>query len=101
MINKKKLKKIKKKMLFINTARAQIIDSKSLLKFKKKIIYATDVLDKEPPLDTKPKTRKYNNKLLNKDNIIVTPHMAASTLDTQKSISNLLSKKIIKYFLNY
>ena len=101
MINKNNLKKIKKKMLFINTARAQIIDSKSLLKSKKKIIYATDVLDKEPPLDTKPKTRKYNNKLLNKDNIIVTPHMAASTLDTQKSISNLLSKKIIKYFLNY
>ena len=97
MITEKQLRKMKKKTLLINTSRAQVIDSKSILKFGKKIIYATDLLDKEPPLDIKSKFKKYNNQLLNKKNIIVTPHMAASTLDAQKKISVFLSKKIIDF----
>ena len=64
----------------------------------KKIIYVTDLLDKDPPLDTKSSANKYSNKLLKKDNIFVTPHMEASTLDSQEKISQFLSKKIIKFF---
>jgi len=95
MLGRKDLKKMKNKKYIINTSRANIIDSKSILEFTKKINYATDVLDKEPPLDVKPKFTKYNNNLLRKKNIIVTPHMAASTQDTQKKISMFLSKRLI------
>jgi len=95
MISFKQLKKMKNKVLIVNTSRANIVDAKSILKSKKKIIYATDLLDKEPPLDFKPKFKKYKNKLLRKENIIITPHMAASTLDTQKKISMHLSKELI------
>jgi D-3-phosphoglycerate dehydrogenase / 2-oxoglutarate reductase len=95
MLGIKELKKIKNKKFIINTSRASIIDSKSILNFTKQVNYATDVLDKEPPLDIKPKFTKYNNNLLKKKNIIITPHMAASTQDTQKKISMFLSKKLI------
>ena len=95
MISFKQLKKMKNKVLIVNTSSANIVDAKSILKSKKKIIYATDLLDKEPPLDFKPKFKKYKNKLLRKENIIITPHMAASTLDTQKKISMHLSKELI------
>lgn len=98
MIREKQIRKMKKNTLIINTSRAQIVDSKAILKHRKKIIYVTDLLDKEPPLDTKSSANKYSNKLLKKDNIIVTPHMAASTLDSQEKISKFLSKKIIKFF---
>ena len=97
MISSNQLKNIKKKILIINTSRANVVDAKSILKLKTKVTYVTDLLDKEPPLDIKPKFKRYKNQLLGKDNIIITPHMAASTIDTQKKISMHLSKKIISY----
>ena len=97
MINKDQFNKIKKNIILINCARAELIDDNALINAikAKKIIYAAlDVINPEPNYDQVKKNIRH--KLLKIKNIIYTPHLAASTIDAQRKISQELAFKLIK-----
>ena len=98
LINKKQFNKIKKNIILINCARAELINDSDLIKAiqSKKISYAAiDVINPEPNYDKK--KNSFKHKLLKTKNIFYTPHLAASTIDAQKKISQELSFKLIKF----
>jgi len=98
LINKKLFDKIKRNILLINCARAELINDNDLIKAirSKKIFYAAlDVINPEPNYDKK--KNDLSHKLLNTKNIFYTPHLAASTVDAQRKISRELSLKLIKF----
>lgn len=75
--------------IFINTSRGEIVDEKALIKaVKEKGIRAgIDVFSTEPP--------DFSSELFSLDNVIVTPHMAGVTMESQQrfiaeTISNVL-----------
>ena len=51
---------------------------------------ALDVFIKEPPDPA--------SAIINHPKVIATPHLGASTIDAQKTISSILSNEIIKFF---
>ncbi len=103
LISDKELNLIKKSAFLINCARGGIIDEKALAKAlsEKKIAGAAlDVYSQEPPF-------KLN--LIDAENIIVTPHLGASTKEAQvnvaieaaNSLKDALLGKAINNALNY
>tara|TARA_Y100001970_G_scaffold109323_1_gene136581 strand:+ start:400 stop:1368 length:969 start_codon:yes stop_codon:yes gene_type:complete len=93
LISKNEFKIFKKNLILINTARGGIINEKALYDaLIKKKIYAAglDVFEKEPPEE--------NNKLFTLDNIIVTPHNSALTIECRKRMS-LESCENVTYYL--
>ena len=94
---------MKPKSFIINCARGGIIDEDALyqaLKEKRIAGAAIDVFGEEPP---------FNSKLLELDNIIVTPHLGASTEEAQTNVAievahcvkDALLGKAIKNAVNY
>lgn len=99
IINKSQFDKIKKNIILVNCARAELINDNALIRAikLKKISYAAlDVINPEPNYDIRKNTIK--NKLLKTKNIFYTPHLAASTIDAQKKISLELTSNLIKFF---
>ena len=81
LISYKELSLMKPKAFIINCARGGIVNEEALydaLKAKKIGGAALDVFSKEPPLDSK---------LLELDNILVTPHLGASTDEAQVNVA--------------
>ncbi len=81
MINAETIKTMKDGVRLINCARGGIIDEKALydaLVSGKVAGAALDVFETEPPTDSP---------LLKIDNVIVTPHLGASTVEAQKNVS--------------
>ncbi|MBU1121950.1 MAG: phosphoglycerate dehydrogenase [Candidatus Omnitrophota bacterium] len=81
LISDKELEMMKSKAFIINCARGGVVDEDALyraLKDKKIAGAALDVFSKEPPLDSK---------LLELDNIVVTPHLGASTEEAQINVA--------------
>lgn len=92
LINKKKLETMKETSIIVNTSRGGIINEKDLhwaLKNEKIFGAGTDVYNKEPP-DSK-------NPLFNLENIILTPHNAALTLECRKRMSIETIENILFY----
>ncbi len=92
MISTKELNLMKKNSIIINTARGGIINEESLYiaLLKKKIKGAAcDVLTEEPP--------KNGNKLLNLDNIIITPHSAWASIQSRQALVEGIVRNIEKY----
>lgn len=86
-------KKMKKNLIIINTARGGIINENDLYKaIKNKLIAAAglDVLSTEPP--------KNNYKLLKLDNVIITPHSAASTEESRLRMATESLENIFSFF---
>lgn len=74
-IDSKELNMMKKNAILINTSRGGIVNEDALydaLKEKKIAGAALDVYETEPPI---------NHKLLKLDNVLLTPHCGASTID--------------------
>jgi D-3-phosphoglycerate dehydrogenase len=97
MISSPQFNLTKKGLLLINCARAGLIDDLALLNaIKNGQVRAAslDVLDPEPSFDISPEGSTYNHTLLNHPEIIVTPHIGASTVDAQKRISLDLAGQI-------
>ncbi|MDD5195465.1 MAG: phosphoglycerate dehydrogenase [Candidatus Omnitrophica bacterium] len=81
LISAKQLALMKPKAFLINCARGEIIDEEALynaLKEKKIAGAALDVYSKEPPVDFK---------LIELDNVVATPHLAASTEEAQLNVA--------------
>ena len=103
LISSKEFSMMKSKAFIINCARGGIVNEDALYgALNKKIIAgaAFDVFSKEPP---------FNSKLLELDNIVLTPHLGASTQEAQIQVAieaahcvkDALLGKAIKNAVNY
>lgn len=89
MINAANLKTCKKGVRFVNVARGGIIDEAALAEAVKSghvAGAAIDVFSEEPPT---------GNPLLEVDNIIVTPHLGASTEEAQVNVADVVARQIV------
>ncbi len=91
MINAKSIAKMKKGVRIVNVARGGIINEKDLaeaLKSGRVEAAALDVFEKEPlPADSP---------LLGLDNVVVTPHLGASTVEAQVNVAVDVVEQIIE-----
>lgn len=90
MFGEKEFAMMKTGVRFINIARGKIVDTEALYEAlsSKKVAYAAlDVTDPEP--------LPGNHKLLTLDNITVTPHIAASTVETRDAMARLAAENIL------
>ncbi len=95
MINQKRLNLMNEKTLLINTARGALIDEVALVDAlsSKKIGGAALDVYKEEPL-------KNANLWKCDENLILTPHIGSSTIETQVNAAVTIAEKIINYFKN-
>jgi len=94
MINAEAINKMKKGAFIINCARGGLVNEDDLLKALNSgqlSGVALDVYEVEPP----PK----NSPLLNHANVILTPHLGASTMEAQEKVAILIAEQISD-FLN-
>lgn len=94
IINAKEINLMKSNALIINTARGDLVSETDLyeaLKNKKIAGAALDVFASEPATD---------NILFGLDNIILTPHIAASTCEAQIIVAEMIANQFVDYFLN-
>ncbi len=95
MINKDAFAKMKDGVMLINCARGGIVDEDALceaLKLGKVAGAAMDVFAEEPPPADHP--------LLPMDNVIVTPHLGASTAEAQTNVAVAIANQIADYLKN-
>lgn len=93
LISKKEFEKMKNGVILVNTARGGIVNEKDAfeaLKSGKMVVYATDVFENEPPSP--------DNPLLNHENVIITPHIGAQTLEGNTRASLEAAEKVIEVF---
>ena len=90
VINAKSIATMKDGVRIINCARGGIIDEKALydaIKSGKVAGAALDVFEEEPPLESP---------LLSLDQVIVTPHLGASTVEAQLNVAVSVAKQCIE-----
>lgn len=94
MISTKEFKKMRNTACLINAARGGVVDEEALYEalVNKEIRSAYfDVYSYEPP--------KPNDKLLQLDNFLLTPHIAARTIESEKRTCKMSSEIIIEQLL--
>ncbi len=97
LISEKELKACKKGVRIINAARGGIINEKALydaIKDGHVAGAALDVLEKEPNFTKNPEEQDYTNPLLELDNVIITPHLGASTEEANHNVSINVAKLV-------
>jgi D-3-phosphoglycerate dehydrogenase len=90
MINDESISNMKDGVIIVCPARGGVIDEKALvtaLKGGKVRAAALDVFEEEPPEE--------DNELFNLDNVILTPHIGASTSEGQKRVGIEIVNKVI------
>lgn len=90
LIDEQKLSTMKKTAKIINTSRGGVIDEDALYNALKNGNLggaALDVFEKEPAT---------NHKLVELDNVILTPHIGAQTKEAQSLAANVIGEKIIQ-----
>ena len=94
ILNKNTMKKCKQSVKIINCARGGLIvenDLIELLKNKEISGAALDVFSEEPPK---------NKKLFDLDNLILTPHLGASTSEAQENVAIQIAQQISDFINN-
>ena len=94
IINTKEINLMKNSALIINTARGNLVSENDLcdaLQNKKIAGAALDVFATEPAK---------NNILFGLDNILLTPHIAASTNESQIVVAEMVANQFVDYFVN-
>ena len=92
MINGEHLNSMKKGALIINTSRSEFIDGPDLLSaLKNRQIggYAADVTWNEPP------SAPWEKELIAMDNVIITPHIGAQTIEAQRRVAEYTLKNLL------
>ncbi|HET8719574.1 MAG TPA: NAD(P)-dependent oxidoreductase, partial [Candidatus Nitrosotenuis sp.] len=90
IINEKIFRKMKSNSFLINTARGKIINEKDLIKaLKSRIIAgaALDVFENEPI--------GKNNRLTSLQNVVLTPHIGSSTVETREKMAQITIRNLI------
>ncbi len=92
LLNKNNLKLLKNTSILLNCARGGIINENELIDIlkKRKIKYAClDVFENEPDI---------NQRFLDLENVILTPHLAGKTKESKQRIAVNLAEHIIDYY---
>ena len=92
MIDERRLNMMKDSAILVNIARGGLVDEEALYKVLKenKIKGAVlDVFEEEPPRDSK---------LLGLDNVVLTPHLGASTEEAQINAGTVVVEKLRNFF---
>lgn len=95
LINSQSIATMKDGVILVNCARSGIVNDDDLfdaLESGKIGAAALDVFSTEPP--------DANDKLLNHQNVIATPHLAASTEEAQVNVAMSIAEQIIDYLVN-
>ncbi len=90
LIGKKELSAMKRGAMIVNTARGRIVDESALIETLKSgqlSSAALDVFEKEP-IDS-------GNPLLNMDNVILTPHLGASSLEAMRRMATQVAEGVL------
>jgi len=90
LLDAQKISTMKKTAKIINTSRGGVIDEDALYEAIKNGTLggaALDVFEKEPAI---------GNKLVELDNVILTPHIGAQTKEAQSLAANVIAEKIIQ-----
>lgn len=91
LLGPKNLAKTKKGVYLINCARGGIIDEQALIPFLENghvAGVALDVFEQEPPGD---------HPLLSFDNVVVTPHLGASTVEAQVNVATQVAEEVLTF----
>lgn len=94
LINAEALSKVKKGVFVLNCARGGIVNEKALAEAIQAGTVAgaaLDVYTKEPPV---------GNPLLALDQVVLTPHLGASTAEAQENVATAVADQVIDYLLN-
>lgn len=97
MIGEEQLKLCKKGVRLVNAARGGLFNEKALCEAIKSGHVAgagIDVLDPEPGYDKPPEQQTYKNPLLELDNVIVTPHLGASTEEANYNVGTAITRLV-------
>lgn len=97
LISTKEFKLMKKTAFLVNTSRGPIVDELALIKAleKKQIAGAAlDVFECEPSIDCNPRD-KYE--LRKQPNVILTPHIASSTIEARQMMTNVVVKNVLAH----
>ena len=92
-------KKMKKNSIFVNTSRGEIVNENSLIKAlnsKKIKSAAVDVIQGEQKSDLSKNKLVQYSKINN--NLIITPHMAGLTYESEKLAANITFQNLNKFF---
>ncbi len=92
MIGKKAFEQMKEGVMIINCARGGIVDENALdeaMESGKVAGAALDVFSTEPPPPDLP--------LLQRDNVISTPHLGASTAEAQENVAIMVARQLISF----
>ncbi|MEM1532494.1 MAG: hydroxyacid dehydrogenase [Desulfurococcaceae archaeon] len=93
LINESRLKLMKKTAILINTSRGEVIDTEALVKALKEGWIAgagLDVFEEEPLPKDHPLTKL--------DNVVLTPHIGASTSEALERSSVMIAEKVRDFF---
>ncbi|RLI25356.1 3-phosphoglycerate dehydrogenase [Candidatus Bathyarchaeota archaeon] len=88
LIGERELRLMKPTAYLVNTARGAIVDEEALVRALEEgwiAGAALDVYEREPP----------SSRLAGLENVILTPHVGASTVEAQKRIARVLAEKIL------
>jgi D-3-phosphoglycerate dehydrogenase len=97
MIGEEQLKLCKKGVRLVNAARGGLYNEKALydaIKSGHVAAAAIDVLDPEPGYDRPPEEQTYVNPLLELDQVIITPHLGASTREANYNVGTSITKLV-------
>lgn len=92
-INENEFSLMKNDAILINTARGKLVNKEALIKKIKEnsnFIYASDVFEKEPPLED-------NYDLLNFKNVLITPHIGFYTFEAMEKRAEIIFNKLFDY----
>ncbi len=93
LINEDRLRLMKRTAILINTARGGVVDTEALVKALSEGWIAgagLDVYEEEPLPKDHPLTKL--------DNVVLTPHIGANTVEAQERAGIEIAKKIIEFF---
>jgi len=96
MINTTLLSKMKSSAIFVNTARASVVNRLDLLEIleTQKISGAIlDVFDHEPPDET-------DYKIIHLPNVLATPHIAGATFEVEDHHAEIMNEALMDWFIN-
>ena len=97
MVGEDQLNICKEGVRLVNAARGGLFNEKALynaVKSNHVAGVAIDVLDPEPGYDKPPEQQTYINPLLELDNVIVTPHLGASTEEANYNVGTAITRLV-------
>ncbi|MBA4493518.1 2-hydroxyacid dehydrogenase [Paenactinomyces guangxiensis] len=96
MINKELMNRMKKDAIFINTARAVVVDREALIEVLKENKIRGAILDvfyHEPPDEV-------DYEIINHPNVLATPHIAGATYEVEDHHAVIMNENLRKWFID-